>query len=100
MVTHSILRCAGLLARTCRAMQRASLRSGMHTAVAQGPKRCHALSMVSPDESSTGALASVLAQTARQGDCLCLYGDVGAGKSVFRYYNLPHLSECVHLTSI
>jgi tRNA A37 threonylcarbamoyladenosine biosynthesis protein TsaE len=30
-----------------------------------------------------GALASLLASELRPGDCYCLYGDVGAGKSVF-----------------
>eukprot|EP00899_Mesostigma_viride_P014993 jgi/Mesvir1/23495/Mv22337-RA.1 len=38
---------------------------------------------LSPSEEATEALATVLASQARAGDVLCLYGDVGMGKSVF-----------------
>mmetsp|Transcript_37454 Transcript_37454/g.83355 ORF Transcript_37454/g.83355 Transcript_37454/m.83355 type:complete len:271 (+) Transcript_37454:38-850(+) len=36
-----------------------------------------------PSEESLGYLASLLAQNLSPGDCYCLHGDVGAGKSVF-----------------
>ncbi|DBA99119.1 hypothetical protein WJX77_012605 [Trebouxia sp. C0004] len=38
---------------------------------------------VAPEESATKHLAALLAQDLRAGDCYCLHGDVGAGKSVF-----------------
>lgn len=37
-----------------------------------------------PTESHTRKLAELLAEGAREGDCICLSGDVGAGKSFFR----------------
>lgn len=40
---------------------------------------------LSPTEQSTNRLAAYLAKEAEVKDCICLYGDVGAGKSVFRY---------------
>jgi hypothetical protein len=40
---------------------------------------------LSPTEQSTIRLAAYLAKEAEVKDCICLYGDVGAGKSVFRY---------------
>ena len=36
-----------------------------------------------PTEADMGVLASHLAAELQPGDCYCLYGDVGAGKSVF-----------------
>ena len=39
---------------------------------------------VAPGEPATQSLASILALDLRAGDCYCLLGDVGAGKSVFR----------------
>jgi len=39
--------------------------------------------LTAPTEAAMGALASLLASELRPGDCYCLYGDVGAGKSVF-----------------
>lgn len=38
---------------------------------------------VAPEESATKHLAALLARDLRAGDCYCLHGDVGAGKSVF-----------------
>ncbi len=52
--------------------------------------RCGAYNFVSPSEAATAALARKLASELRPGDCYCLYGDVGAGKSVFRF---AHVSE-------
>ena len=40
--------------------------------------------ILAPVEQSTRRLAAILAADARPGDCICLHGDVGAGKSVFR----------------
>lgn len=42
------------------------------------------IQILAPLEHSTGRLAAILAKSARAGDCICLHGDVGAGKSVFR----------------
>lgn len=36
------------------------------------------------DELSTQQIAALLARDLQPGDCYCLYGTVGAGKSVFR----------------
>ena len=38
---------------------------------------------VAPSEGATAALARALARVAREGDVICLRGDVGAGKSAF-----------------
>ncbi len=43
-----------------------------------------AFHILAPLEQSTQKLAAILAGDARTGDFVCLYGDVGAGKSVFR----------------
>lgn len=39
---------------------------------------------VAPGEAATRYLASHFASDLRSGDCYCLLGEVGAGKSVFR----------------
>ena len=39
---------------------------------------------LAPEESATQRLACLLARDLQAGDCYCLLGDVGAGKSVFR----------------
>lgn len=39
---------------------------------------------VAPRESATQHLAALLAGDLRAGDCYCFFGEVGAGKSVFR----------------
>ena len=44
------------------------------------------LTFLSPNERTTNTLAAYLARGADVKDCVCLYGDVGAGKSVFRYF--------------
>lgn len=44
----------------------------------------NAFHILAPLEQSTQKLAAILAGDARTGDFICLYGDVGAGKSVFR----------------
>ena len=41
--------------------------------------------ILAPLEQSTRRLAAILAEDARRGDCICLHGDVGAGKSIFRW---------------
>ena len=43
-----------------------------------------AFHILAPLEQSTRKLAAILAKDARLGDCICLHGDVGAGKSVLR----------------
>jgi hypothetical protein len=40
--------------------------------------------LLAPTEAHTTRLAQLLAADYRQGDCICLHGDVGAGKSFFR----------------
>ena len=42
------------------------------------------LRLIAPTEAATQRLAGLLAVDAKPGDCICLYGKVGAGKSVFR----------------
>lgn len=42
------------------------------------------VTFVSSGESDTGLLAQLLVQVSEPGDVICLYGQVGAGKSVFR----------------
>lgn len=39
---------------------------------------------IAPTEAHLQYLASLMAQERNAGDCYCLYGSVGAGKSVFR----------------
>jgi hypothetical protein len=101
MIGLSFLRCTAALAPTCRAMQRPKLRCIVRAAAARCAQKGFEICFISPTESSTGALASMLAQTARTGDCLCLYGDVGAGKSVFRWFlrlqNQLHDTPCSSL---
>lgn len=41
------------------------------------------LCLIAPTEQATSSLAAWLAQDVQPGDCYCLYGSVGAGKSVF-----------------
>ena len=49
-----------------------------------------AFHILAPLGQSTRKLAALLARDARVGDCICLHGDVGAGKSVFRW-GLSHI---------
>lgn len=81
------------LARSCRTWQSIQL--------ARSWKACHrrcsavpsevetssgpALVAIAPAETSLQCLAAILASVCQSGDCICLYGRVGAGKSVFRY---------------
>ena len=71
---------------TCRLVQRTLLARNRLTHVTS--VRCFSdvgkVSLVSPTERTTQQLACLLAQRATLGDCFCLYGDVGVGKSVFR----------------
>ena len=39
--------------------------------------------LLSPDPETTSALGAALAAAARPGDVICLWGDLGAGKTVF-----------------
>jgi len=39
--------------------------------------------LLSPDPETTSALGTALAAAARPGDVICLWGDLGAGKTVF-----------------
>ncbi|GMH40889.1 hypothetical protein BSKO_08793 [Bryopsis sp. KO-2023] len=43
----------------------------------------HKQVFVCPTEESTAQVAALFGKRLREGDCYCLYGDVGAGKSVF-----------------
>jgi type II secretory pathway predicted ATPase ExeA len=69
---------------------------GLNTAQTQ-KQLCHCTSSAAPAAASAAAavylapaeehvqqLAALLARDRRAGDCYCLYGSVGAGKSVFR----------------
>ena len=58
--------------KTCRSIVRVTSRSD--------DRYC----FIAPKESATQRLASLLARDLQAGDCYCLLGDVGAGKSVFR----------------
>ena len=40
--------------------------------------------LLAPTEAATQRVAECLASKLHAGDCICLYGSVGAGKSVFR----------------
>lgn len=40
---------------------------------------------LAPSEQHIQHLAAILAADRRVGDCYCLYGSVGAGKSTFRF---------------
>jgi len=42
-----------------------------------------ALQLLAVDEDATALLASAIAQHVQEGDCFCLYGNIGAGKSTF-----------------
>lgn len=55
------------------------------------------LCFVAPEESATRHLAALLAQELRAGDCYCLHGDVGAGKSAFRWLFCARLLYNAHL---
>jgi hypothetical protein len=79
----------GVVEKSCRRFHQ------LHAAGSAGQqRRCcssaartaqgQALAAVAPTESSLQHLADLLASVARRGDCICLYGRVGAGKSVFR----------------
>ena len=71
---------------TCRLVQRCELTRNrlMHLAALRCNPAVQRLAIVSPTEQATQQLASLLAERATVGDCFCLYGDVGVGKSVFR----------------
>ncbi len=59
--------------------------SAPHMNAAASSADSTAFHILAPLEQSTKKLAAILAKDARQGDCICLHGDVGAGKSVFRW---------------
>ncbi len=46
---------------------------------------CEPRTLIATSQSGTEALARLLAKDIRAADCYCLHGDVGAGKSVFRW---------------
>jgi hypothetical protein len=85
-----------ILRRGCSAIARGCRRRfhqlpQLHAGRGEPPRRgCAASSApqplvaVAPSEASLQHLAELLASVAQQGDCICLYGRVGAGKSVFR----------------
>ena len=52
---------------------------------------------LAPTERATSVLALLLAQQAQVGDTLCLYGDVGAGKSAFSRAYIRALVDDEHL---
>ena len=49
------------------------------------PAVCEPRTLIARSRLGTEALARLLARDIRAADCYCLHGDVGAGKSVFRW---------------
>lgn len=79
-VTASTRKSLNLLVISQKLMQK-GCRRHMHASVDSAAQQ---LSVISPTEQSTNQLAALIAKRAIKGDCICLHGDVGAGKSVFR----------------
>ena len=72
---------AGLLL----APRRATFRPLTCRAAAAGSSQLqHEHRLFAASEEHTRRLAQLLAEGSQAGDCICLYGDVGAGKSFFR----------------
>ena len=69
---------------TCCTFSHRPFHGCFRPAVAAAVNR-HQYCFVAPEESGTQHLAALLAKELRAGDCYCLLGDVGAGKSFFRY---------------
>ena len=69
----------------------AAVHRHLHICSAAGPPGTHQqqqssqIRLLAPTEAHTRRLAQLLAADIRQGDCICLHGDVGAGKSFFRW---------------
>lgn len=63
--------------------ERATLMNGTASA-AVPPASSDTLTFVSEGEDETGLLAQLLVEISQAGDVICLFGQVGAGKSVFR----------------
>ena len=84
LMRHLIVRCcARLSASTIRSSRcGASTASYMRTAATSADS--NTFNVIAPLEQGTKGLAVILAGDARVGDCVCLHGEVGAGKSVFR----------------
>lgn len=55
-----------------------------HLSIAAASAHPNQYSLRARSETATQRVAQLLAAEAQAGDCICLYGDVGAGKSVFR----------------
>ena len=86
---HAFMR--HLIVRCCARFSASTLRSSRCGASTAGHMRSTASSadsntfkVIAPLEQGTKGLAVILAGDARVGDCVCLHGEVGAGKSVFR----------------
>lgn len=61
----------------CGSAAAAAAPAAAGTAAAAGPQ------LLAPSAEALGCLASIFASHLRAGDCYCLYGSVGAGKSTF-----------------
>lgn len=80
MLPARALRSAARLQARCPGLQ-CRLAS---TGTLQQQRACAGAELLAPTELHLQQLAAQLAQTRNAGDCYCLHGSVGAGKSVFR----------------
>ena len=88
-ICHALMR--NVIVHCCAKVSAYSIRSLRCGGTTASHMRAMALSadsstfqVIAPLEQGTKKLAVILAGDARVGDCICLHGDVGAGKSVFR----------------
>lgn len=70
--------------------QRLSYNAPPKTSTLAGLARAKSTSFIATSEEATRALSAALAARREKGDCLCLRGEVGAGKSAFRYGDLAY----------
>ena len=91
------VRCARGWQRLTRAacQRRAGSAAALACSVGRQPVR-----LLSKSPSDTALLASALAEEAKAGECYCLTGDVGSGKSVFWYRSRPRSCAAALLLSL